>query len=161
MVKAIRLSLLLLVGALAFPPVASADLTNFELRRTIRAADYWLTTEFPLSAAMDCDAQRHGASGTWEADNRCNVEVERAAALVSLMTGGAFIFADAVTAWCAAAEIVDTAKLALQSFREGPDWSPEGRNQRAWDALAPYQRALFMLLNTTLGFLMPNIGLEE
>ena len=161
MSKLIRLSLLVLVGALAIPRVASAELTYRELRQTIRAADYYLNVEFPLSAAVECDQQRHGASGTWDADSRCNIEIERLAALISLVTGGVFFPADMVTAWCAAAEIVNSAKDALEVIRRGPDMSEEARNQRAWEALMPFQQGVFIMLNTTLGFIMPLIGPEE
>jgi hypothetical protein len=161
MSKLIRVSLLVLVGAIAIPRVASAELTYRELRQTIRAADYYLNVEFPLSAAVECDQQRHGASGTWDADSRCNVELERLAALVSLVTGGTFFPADIVTAWCSAAEIVNSAKEAFEVIRRGPDMSQEARNQRAWEALPPYQQGVFMMLNTTLGFIMPLIGFDE
>lgn len=153
MVKLFRLCVVVLVAGIAAPRIAAAELTNRELRQTVRAAEYWLTVEFPLSAAIECD-QRRGASGTWDVDSRCNVEVERIAALVSLITGGAFLPADAVTAWCSAAEIVNIAKEAVQTIRQGPDMSDEARHQRAWDALPPYQQNAFNSLNTTLGFIM-------
>jgi hypothetical protein len=161
MVKLIRLGVLVAVAAVAFPRIAAAELTNRELRQTVSAAEYWLTVEFPLSAAIECDQQRYGASGTWDVDSRCNVELERIAALISLVTGGTFVVSDAVTAWCSAAEIVNSAKEALASFRRGPDMSEEARNQRAWESLAPYQQNSFIALNTTLGFLLPLFEFEE
>jgi hypothetical protein len=154
MVKLFRLCVLVLVAGIAAPGIAAAELTNRQLRQTVRAAEYWLNVEFPLSAAVECDQQRGGASGTWDVDSRCNVEVERIAALVSLITGGAFLPADAVTAWCSAAEIVNIAKDAVEALRRGPDMSEEARHQRAWDALPPYQQNAFNSLNTTLGFIM-------
>jgi len=160
MAKLIRLCVLVFVAALASPRVAAAEMTNRELRQTIAAAEYWLTVDFPLSAAVECDQQR-GASGTWDVDSRCNIQVERIAALISLVTGGTFLPADAVTAWCSAAEIVNSAKEALASFRQGPDMSQEARNQRAWDAMWGYQQELFIVLNTTVGFLIPIIHFEE
>jgi hypothetical protein len=153
MVKLFRLGVLVLVAGIAAPRIAAAELTNRELRQTVRAAEYWLNVEFPLSAAVECDQQR-GASGTWDVDSRCNVEIERIAALVSLITGGAFLPADAVTAWCSAAEIVNIAKDAIEALRRGPDMSDEARHQRAWDGMAPYQQNAFISLNTTLGFIM-------
>jgi|SRR5215471_16253161 len=152
MVKLFRLCVLVVTMWMAAPRMASADMTNNELRHAVAAANYWLTVEFPLSAATECDQQR-GASGTWESDSTCNVQVERLAALISLLTGGTFAPADAVTAWCSAAELVQTAKEMLASFRIGPDMSQEGRNTRAWDAMAPFEQQYFIILNTTVGFI--------
>src|SRR5262245_5511165 len=161
MVKLFRLGVLVLTVWMAAPRTAAAGMTNYELRQTVRAASYFLTVEFPLSAATDCDQQRHGAGGTWEPDSTCNVQVERLAALISLMTDGAFLPADAVTAWCSAAELVRIAKEMLASCREGPDMSQEARNTRAWDAMAPFERELFMTLNSTIGFIKPPEEFEE
>ena len=151
MVKLIRLCVLGLLVSIAAPRLAAADMTNAELRRTLRAAEYWLTVDFPLSAAAECDQRRGGASGTWdESDHTCNVNLERLAALITLVSEGAFVPADMVTAWCSAAETVRIAKEALEAFRRGPDMSQEARNQRAWDSMWGYQQQMFIALNSTL-----------
>ena len=150
MVKLFRLCVLVLVAGIAVPRIAAAELTNHELRQTVRAAEYWLNVEFPLSAAIECD-QRRGASGTWDVDSRCNVEIERIAALISLITGGAFLPADAVTAWCSAAEIVNIAKEAVQTIRKGLTCR-RSADQRAGRHAAVSANA-FNALNTTLGFI--------
>src|SRR3954470_1093856 len=87
MIKLFRLCVLMAAAWSACPRLAAADMTNRELRQTISAAEYWLTVDFPLSAAIECDEQR-GASGTWEPNHTCNIQVERIAAMVSLITGG-------------------------------------------------------------------------
>jgi hypothetical protein len=163
MAKLIRFGVLLIVAAVSSPRVAFADLTNRELRQTVRAAEYWLTVDFPLSAAIECDEQRqrHGATGTWDVDSRCNVELERIAALISLITGGSFVPADFVTAWCSAAEIVNSAKEIVENLRRGPDMSDEARNVRGWEAMPTYQQNAFMALNSTIGFMMVWMGSEE
>jgi len=160
MVKRLRVGALVIVAGVVWPHVAAAEMTEREMRQTVRAADYWLSVDFPLSAAIECDAQR-GASGTWEADSTCNVQVERIAALVTLMTDGTFLPADAVTAWCTAAEIVRLAKEALAGFRRGPDMSDEARNKRAWESMWGYQQEAFLALNTTIATFMPIINQDE
>jgi hypothetical protein len=153
--KLIRLGVLCLGVWIASPRPAAADMTNRELRQTIAAADYFLNEEFPLAAAVACDEQR-GASGTWEADSTCNVHIERIAAMISLMSGGTVVIADAVTAWCSAAEIVHEAKTVLAQLNGPPDRSPEARNRRAWEGMWGYQQGMFIALNTTIGFLYYN-----
>ena len=160
MVRLFRVSVLVLAVWVAAPRLAAAEMTNRQLRQTVATAEYWLTVDFPLSAAIDCDQQR-GASGTWEPDSTCNVQVERMAALISLLTEGAFVPADAVTAWCSAAEIVRLAKEAVASFRRGPDTSQEARNQRGWEGLSHFEQEMFIILNTTVGFLPPMEDFEE
>jgi hypothetical protein len=169
-----RRQLSVVVFALAFvvlvfgavPAWADGEMTASQARALIRET-LAIQAEFPLSAAADCDADEQGrrsrgTTGDWtEGDAKCNENIERIAAVLSMWSGGTLPWADAVTAWCAAAALVVQAREILgENPRDRIErWveSPEQRQKMIGYEMMGAAYPVFVIMNTTIGFVNTTI----